>query len=529
MGPASDQELPEPGTPKRQEEIRPAPQSVPPPSPLTAPLAQPGATTGSTLHLDSGSQIGVPSGQAVGRPFRAPVAAALPNALGLGRALRPLAWRVGSRAEAELDESATVQRIAAEKIWSPVFRPLRGRWLDVALVVDEGSSMAIWRQTIEEFRRLLEHQGAFRDVQVWGLHTDLKDQVVLHRGTLHQGTRRAAHSPHELYDPAGRRLILVVSDCVSPAWYSPAIWDMLAIWHRNPLAIVQVLPERFWTRTVLGTGIAVRVHSAQPGAVNSQLSLTPRRRRRESLPAGLALPIVTLESAPLAAWARLLAGAGGAWVPGFLLPPQPGNTSNSTLSDFVDENLSAEDRVNEFQATASPLAFRLAGLLAAVPLNLHIMHIVRQVMLPEAEQVHLAEVFLSGLLHEIDTHAPAHDAEAMEYDFDPRVREELLKSVPASQSVQVFETISGFVTSQYGQALDFSALLKDPTAVEGVPINEANRAFAQVAAQVLYGLGGQYTALATRLDQRSTADQRDQLPDTTPTEAAAGDDGNLRI
>jgi hypothetical protein len=59
---------------------------------------------------------------------------------------------------------------------------------------------------------------------------------------------------------------------------------------------------------------------------------------------------------------------------------------------------SSEERLQVFQATVSPLARQLAGYLAAAPLSRPVMRLVQRVMLPESRQVHLAEVFLSGLL-----------------------------------------------------------------------------------------------------------------------------------
>jgi hypothetical protein len=159
----------------------------------------------SSPRLDSESQLSGglhtwPSGGSYtaagpgGIPFRSPGARALPGALELGRALRPLMRRVGSRTKRIFDEVATINRVAEERIWSPVSRPAPTRWLEAALVVDEGASMNVWRETIKEFTRLLEVQGAFRDVRTWRLNTDLRDeQVSLRVGAnlLLYGVRRS--------------------------------------------------------------------------------------------------------------------------------------------------------------------------------------------------------------------------------------------------------------------------------------------------------------------------------------------------
>lgn len=96
-------------------------------------------------------------------------APALPGALDLARALRPLKHSALSPIRRMLDEEATVRLIADSHIWMPVLRPMLERFHDVALVVDASPSMTIWQQTVDEFLRLLENHGAFRNVTTWSL------------------------------------------------------------------------------------------------------------------------------------------------------------------------------------------------------------------------------------------------------------------------------------------------------------------------------------------------------------------------
>ena len=128
-------------------------------------------------------------GEAGGVPLRAPGAPALPHPLELARAFRPLTRRMPSWTVAILDEEATVERIAEERIWVPVTRPARERWLEVALVVDAAVSMAVWKPTLDELRLLLERLGAFRDVRVWRMDTHMPAPAAL---TLSAGQGRGA-------------------------------------------------------------------------------------------------------------------------------------------------------------------------------------------------------------------------------------------------------------------------------------------------------------------------------------------------
>ena len=71
------------------------------------------------------------------RPLRTPAAPALPEALALSRALRPLLRKVPSRSRFILDEAATAERYADRKLWLPIFKGQPERWLELALVVED--------------------------------------------------------------------------------------------------------------------------------------------------------------------------------------------------------------------------------------------------------------------------------------------------------------------------------------------------------------------------------------------------------
>ncbi|MEH2445995.1 MAG: SAV_2336 N-terminal domain-related protein [Nostoc sp.] len=143
-----------------------------------------------------------------GLPIKVPTAQALRKKLEISRSLKPLKRRVPSRNEFILDEIATAERIAEEKLLLPVMCPARDRWLEVALVIDEGTSMFLWQQTIKELKQLLERHGAFRDVRTWGLFTDKDSKVWLRPRNCNLSQQKRLHNPRELIDPNGRRLFI---------------------------------------------------------------------------------------------------------------------------------------------------------------------------------------------------------------------------------------------------------------------------------------------------------------------------------
>jgi hypothetical protein len=145
-----------------------------------------------------------------------PSAPGLPSALELGRALRPLKRRVPSKTQFTVDEEETARRIAEDIPFPLALCPMLTRWLDVVLVVDENSSMRIWQQTLHELHSLLERHGAFRQVLRRGVSTEGHGEPRLCARFSHTTQRRFEW--RELIEPSGRRLILLVSDCVSVAW-----------------------------------------------------------------------------------------------------------------------------------------------------------------------------------------------------------------------------------------------------------------------------------------------------------------------
>ena len=85
--------------------------------------------------------------------------------------------------------------------------------------------------------------------------------------------------------------------------------------------------------------------------------------------------------------------------------------------------------VNRFRATASPTARRLASLMATVPVSLPVVHLIQETLLKESMQVHVAEVFMSGILQPITVNrATAPKRENVNYEFVEGVRELLIDS-----------------------------------------------------------------------------------------------------
>lgn len=297
-------------------------------------------------------------------PIKIPAAAALRNSLALGRALRPLKRKVPSSTEKILDEEATVQRFAEEQIGIPVLKSTPERWLELALVVEETSITGIWEKTIIEFQRLLKHHGAFRDVRTWKLKVSESETATSNQNKIQLFSQNStgfdeltSHKPKVLIDPKGRRLILLVSDCISPIWRKQLIHPVLELWgKRGLITILQLLPERFWDRTALVDEIPVLLSTLAPRVYNSQLIAQlwdeddidefAEENKRKNLNSSISIPIITLEPEPLHIWSQVIAGQGNISTAGFKFYSvhSQKETENAAQSSLVKPQRDASER-----------------------------------------------------------------------------------------------------------------------------------------------------------------------------------------
>ena len=81
-------------------------------------------------------------------PVQAAVGPDLRDPLQLTRALRPLRSQKAVGDGVQVDEGATADLIAEQRLWLPVFAPAEEPGFDLALVIDSSDSMALWNGLI---------------------------------------------------------------------------------------------------------------------------------------------------------------------------------------------------------------------------------------------------------------------------------------------------------------------------------------------------------------------------------------------
>ncbi len=457
-----------------------------------------------------------------GLPFQAPAAPALPNKLQISRALRPLMRKVPSYHRRILDVEATVNRIVdalivEQDIWLSITKPQPERWLNLELVIEQNRSSFIWQETINELEEILQKYGIFRTVRSWNLSSEYQNnlQLVSRKKGKHKNQRQ--YSYRELYHSNGRGLILLISDCVSTIWQQETIYEWLHKWsNQSPTTIMQLFPERLWLSSELGLGYKVKLSAFNPGVPNSKLICGEDLDVEQALN----LPIITLEAESLKQWAKVVAGYGRIQTPAIVLDLEFVKEQVNKIVTPESSEASSEAIVDRFLATASPTAQRLAGLMAAVPVSLPVVHLIQKTMLPKSTPVNVAEVFLSGMIErkkDVSSAISVHkkgvkNREVYEYEFVEGVRKLLNQAMRLVETEKVLDVVSEYIADKMGLSFkSFTALLRHLPHLSQEK-QENLLPFAHITVEVLRNLGGKYAELAEEIKPNNLQKTLDNHP-----------------
>ncbi|WP_406385042.1 SAV_2336 N-terminal domain-related protein [Streptomyces sp. NBC_01618] len=414
-----------------------------------------------------------------GMPVRVPEEKALTQELLVGRSLRPLKRKRPSRWRSELDERATAAALAETRLPDVVMRPVRERWLDLVLVVDDGISMLLWQRLTADIQATLQRLGAFRSLRVYGLDSTGPGEPML-RGRPFDPTSAPLSSSLSA-DPSGRTLVLVLSDGMGSAWRQGRMHPVLTRWARcGPTALVHTLPPGLWD----ASGIQAdrwQITTRHPGAPNSRWLVTDQMLPPElaEFP-GTPVPVLEPTAGALHDWARLLTS--------------PGTTvSLPLLGPARLRTLMAPSRgergVQHFRDAASPEAYRLAAHLAAVsPVSVPVMRLVQNEVPWQARTTHLAEVFLGGLLRPVAAPvAGPLPARHQVFEFTEEAKPALLDALPSAELVATSRRMGRRLSQLAGRSPDFPVWLAHEDGQDRVP--EALRSFTAVERRLLARMG----------------------------------------
>ncbi|UWZ34139.1 tetratricopeptide repeat protein [Dactylosporangium roseum] len=484
--PPVDEGPSEPGDGLRQQDDRQAPPAADgePPETLAAP---------SSVEVRLPPVLGR-LGESPGEPIRLPTVAALPDAQGLARALRPLRLRQPSRSDRVLDEWLTVDRTARTRIVLPVVRPRAEQRLQLTVLFDVGTTMWMWPDTVAELVALFRRSAAFRRVELRFMDPGRPGPV---RFATAATEPPALRSPASLLDPAGETAVIVFSDCLGEAWADGRMSAVLArLATTAPVAIIHSLPQRVWGRGRIPVS-QLEFHSAAPATPAARVGF--RDLDLESVdpaagpPRRAAIPLFEFSARGLGAWARLVGGSGQR------VRAAAFYADGSTLSPIEAVPPlppSREERLAQARLLPSQ-TFKLATHLAAVPLRKPIIRLMHRIVVPDAPPTALAEIVASGLLEPQRVAERGHPFD-VEYHMDPVIRAELVFGLARSTRREIVEIIFNYFQANEGSPLDFLAFVSAPelAASSDAPV------LARLNADFLRGLGGQYAKAVADWEHR---------------------------
>nr|BFD81293.1 hypothetical protein StreXyl84_06940 [Streptomyces sp. Xyl84] len=436
----------------------------------------------------------------------------LRDPLRLARALRPLNRRIRSRRRFTLDEERTAIRSAELGRWSPVPVDVPDRWFEVALVVEQSVSMTVWRGVADRFAELLRRQGAFADVRVWWL--DTRGGKAARLRSHHGGPARA---PDELFHPQGRRLVLLMSDCVGDAWASGSVPRLLHRWARHtPVAVLQPLPSRLWDLCE-AVPRDVRVRALAPGLPNALLLL--RHGARWVRPGALPVPVLEMEASWFTGWARMVAGEAPSHSDVAALLVDEQGLAPECLPPLAPEHrprpVTPEQAVGRFLRHASPQARRLAAQLAMVPLRPEVVGAVQRLLGRAGGPLPFAEILLGGLLAAdsgpragrpggAGAGGGARD-DGPRFEFLEGVRDRLLFGLGRTETLRTLQEVSQIAGRVMGARSGLlGTLVAAPAELDGAVLGPADQELLSAAAPALAALGPAYGGALARARAHSS-------------------------
>jgi hypothetical protein len=371
---------------------------------------------------------------------------------------------------------------------------------DLVLVVDTGASMPAWYPTVDCFVACAHDLPLFADVHIVKLHSQRPDDAEDLFDAASVSSAGLTLSPR-------KKIVLVLTDGVGAAWSGRQIWRRFRQWSaRYPLAVLHLQPHANWTRSALHTR-PLKLRSSVPGGGNGTIATREPEdgTAADLVPAApvakgdLVVPVMELRKPWIEQWCRLVLS--DQWVQQQVLvvpeepspPALPGQRATDTaVDDGVDDGAAAgaaDERVVAFLASASPRTAQLAKLLAAAPLNRHVMQLVADQLVPYSSPADLAEVLSSGLIRAVDMDFP-DDApyDRVTYDFDPGVRAGLLSRESWERSRRVAELVEQYLSPSVRAVEGLAQRVEYVSPPDALVVDAGNLPFVQVELAVLMAM-----------------------------------------
>jgi formylglycine-generating enzyme required for sulfatase activity len=440
-------------------------------------------------------------------------------------ALSPLLQRLPDPRRLRFSEERTVEFFAQTRLLQPEYEPCQSSaFEEVLLLLDGGVSMQVWRHEAGELRRVLASTQLFPQVRLQVLQPTPTEQNADRAAWLKAVEQLCGAVQRQ---PAGRSLLLLLSDVAGRHWWDGRMFSALERWGRaGPAAILQPLPMWHWARTALGAVERVSVRNSSAAQANPGYAAHPLNWWERPLPPGrdLPMPVLPLDCDALATWSAVLMGHASHACPGVALLPEPqrkqrleqllGNRDLSAPLPAPEPftAATAEARWAEFRGMASADAQRLLMVMASSPLlTMPVIGLLKAATLPEvAGSLPIAEVLTSGLLarkpDKRQDNAKPLGPDQIQFELPPALANLLHHQLPAAERRDVISRVSALVERRWNRQIGepcFEAVLCDPTVSPPAGL-EGVLQFASVTARLLETLPGERArAFAERIRRGS--------------------------
>ncbi|WP_328563995.1 SAV_2336 N-terminal domain-related protein [Streptomyces coelicoflavus] len=409
---------------------------------------------------------------------------------------------------------------------------------DLVLVIDTGASMTAWYDSIKTFVESAYKLAHFAHIPVISLHSQGFDPTRPVFDATEVG--RAG-----IGDETRKKIVLVITDAVGPAWEGVPLKSRLAGWAAiHPLAVLHVAPHPHWSRSALATR-PLNLRSPELGGPNTTFEAqTPDDATLDTLvpaepvPAGaVVIPVLELSKRWIEQWCRLLNSS--KWVsqqaivllpeedaedlPDAVTPAEAGSVAHRRVPAPRQETRgepTAEVRVVEFLEKALGDTCELTVLLAAAPLNRHIMQLIAYHLMPRTGPEHLAEILSSGLLQVVGTSDPrSAPYDRIVFDFLPGVRMQLLSRQRDGRRdcYEVAQLMDKYLSSAVPEVEGLAERIRQLSPPDSVNVTYRNLHFLEVErdifhARIPHARADTVHRMRERIERFKRGEARDQPP-----------------
>ncbi|MGW3917044.1 SAV_2336 N-terminal domain-related protein [Streptomyces sp. NPDC005070] len=304
--------------------------------------------------------------------------------------------------------------LAEERHYGP---GARGRW-EMTVAVDNALSMEVWHHIVQGLVEMLNQHGLCRQERAIEFDT--------------RGPQPNAVPPEHVRPGP----LLVLTDGIASAWHRGALDRHLHVLGQDhSLAVIHLVDDTLWP----STGVRPEPLTLLPtGADGAPSRLTHWEGAR---PGVFPVPVLALQEDHLKQWAHFLTGGANGWtyLPAVLVPRDADDMDEADPTAPHNAPASAADLVEDFDNAGTQWARRLARALAAVPLNLAVMHRVQSRLIPGSAPHLLSELFVAGLLVPVVGRESIRRYDQVTFDFPDGVRKLLLSSATRADTVRLFE------------------------------------------------------------------------------------------